>query len=123
MTDSWTAANGAPLICTGALLTAADIFGRPLTPTPWPSSKAVLASVVEILPTIKDDVVADVVEYLHQPVVDLRFFLQAQGQGQGQLQHLREAVTTTPTVTTTPSRSTRPRTRPRTRARTRARWI
>lgn len=50
--------------------TADEIFGRRLAPAPWPSSRPVLALVVELLPTIEDDLVADLLEHLALALAD-----------------------------------------------------
>jgi hypothetical protein len=50
--------------------TADEIFGRELAPAPWPSSRPVLALVVEVLPTIEDELAADLLEYLALALVD-----------------------------------------------------
>src|SRR5207302_2027141 len=50
--------------------TADEIFGRPLGPVPWPSSRPVLALAVELLPTIADDLTADLVEQLALALAD-----------------------------------------------------
>lgn len=44
------------------MLHAREIFGRPFARVPWPSSRPVLALAVELLPTIADDLTADLVE-------------------------------------------------------------
>jgi hypothetical protein len=44
--------------------TAGEIFGRRLAPAPWLSSRPLLALIVEMLPTIEDDLTADLVEHL-----------------------------------------------------------
>lgn len=64
------AANGASLVCTGEPLTAAAIFGpRPL-PAPWPaSSRALLAQVAVLLPTIEDDRTAHLLEHLALAII------------------------------------------------------
>jgi hypothetical protein len=50
--------------------TADEIFGQRLAPAPWPSSRPVFALVVELLPTIEDDLTADLVEHLALALVD-----------------------------------------------------
>lgn len=50
--------------------TADEIFGRRLAPAPWPSSRPVLALVVDILPTLEDDLTADLLEHLAVALVD-----------------------------------------------------
>ncbi len=50
--------------------TADEIFGRRLAPAPWPASRSVLALVVEVLPTIEDDLAADLVEHLTLALAD-----------------------------------------------------
>ena len=50
--------------------TADEIFGQRPAPAPWQSSPPVLALVVEVLPTIEDDLTADLVEYLALSLVD-----------------------------------------------------
>src|SRR5437762_192734 len=50
--------------------TADEIFGRRLAPAPWPSSRPVLALVAEVLPTIEDDLTADVLEHLALALAD-----------------------------------------------------
>jgi hypothetical protein len=50
--------------------TADEIFGRQLAPVPWRSSSLVLALAVELLPTIEDDLTADLVEQLVLALVD-----------------------------------------------------
>lgn len=44
--------------------TADEIFGSRIAPVPWLSSRPVFALVVEVLPTIEDDLTADLIEYL-----------------------------------------------------------
>jgi hypothetical protein len=50
--------------------TANEIFGRRLAPAPWPSSRPVLALVVEVLLTIEDDLTADLLEHLALALAD-----------------------------------------------------
>ena len=45
-------------------LTADEIFDRRLAPAPWRSSRQFLALVVEVLPLIEDDLMADLLEQL-----------------------------------------------------------
>lgn len=54
---------------TGVAVTADDLHWTP-RPTTWPSSRAVLALVVELLPTLQDDLTADLVEHLALSLVD-----------------------------------------------------
>jgi sugar (pentulose or hexulose) kinase len=51
-------------------LTADEIFSRRLAPAPWPSSSPVLAIVVELLPTIEDDLTADLLEHVALALAD-----------------------------------------------------
>ena len=60
-----------------ALVTADEIFGRQLAPAPWPSSRPVLALVVEVLPTIEDDLTADLLEHLALALADRETELRA----------------------------------------------
>lgn len=50
--------------------TADEIFGRRPALTPWPSSRAVLALVIEVLPTVEDDLAVDLVSHLALALVD-----------------------------------------------------
>ena len=50
--------------------TADEIFGPRIAPAPWPSSRPVLALIVEVLPTIEDDLTADLLEYVALALVD-----------------------------------------------------
>jgi hypothetical protein len=50
--------------------TADEIFGRRIEPAPWPSSRLRLALVVELLPTIEDELTADLLEHLALSLVD-----------------------------------------------------
>lgn len=50
--------------------TADEIFGRRIWPAPWPSSRPVLALVVELLPTIEDGLTADLLEHLALALAD-----------------------------------------------------
>lgn len=50
--------------------TAAEIFGPRPVPMLWPSSRDVLALAIELLPTIADDLTADLVEHLALALVD-----------------------------------------------------
>lgn len=50
--------------------TADEMFGRPLPPAPWPVPGRVLALVVELLPTIEDDLMADLLEHLALALAD-----------------------------------------------------
>jgi hypothetical protein len=52
------------------MVTADEMFTRRPAPTPWPSSGAVLALGIELLPTIADDLTADLVEHLLLALVD-----------------------------------------------------
>ena len=49
--------------------TAADTDWQP-APAPWLSSRPVLALVVEVLPTIDDDLTADLLEYVALALVE-----------------------------------------------------
>ena len=49
---------------------AEEIFGPRLAPAPWLSSRPVIDLVVEILPTIKDDLAAELIEHLALTLVD-----------------------------------------------------
>lgn len=64
--------SGAPphVALAGNMPTAEEIFGRRLTSAPWPSSGAVLALGIELLPTIEDGLTADLVEHLLLALVD-----------------------------------------------------
>ena len=56
-----------------ALLTmpaADEIFGPRIAPAPWRSSRPALALVVEVLPTIEDDLTADLLEYVTLALAD-----------------------------------------------------
>ena len=55
---------------TESMPTADEIFGQRPAPVPWPSSRLVLALVVEVLPVIEDDLTADLVEHLALSLVD-----------------------------------------------------
>ena len=50
--------------------TANEIFGTRIEPAPWLSSRPVLALVVEVLPTIEDDLTADLLEYVALALAD-----------------------------------------------------
>jgi hypothetical protein len=52
------------------MVTAAEIFGPRQVPMPWPSSRDVLAPALELLPTITDDLTADLVQHLTMALVD-----------------------------------------------------
>ena len=54
----------------GDMLLAAEIFGRRPAPVPWPSSRPVLALAIELLPTIADDIEADLIETLALTIID-----------------------------------------------------
>jgi hypothetical protein len=43
---------------------ADEIFGPQVTPAPWPTSLPVLALVLEVLPTIEDELTADLLEHV-----------------------------------------------------------
>lgn len=51
-------------------LTAAEIPWTLAPAPPWPSSRPVLALAIELLPTIDDDLVADLVEQLTVALID-----------------------------------------------------
>lgn len=53
-----------------SLPTADELFTRRSAPAPWPSSTAVRALGLELLPTIADDLTADLVEHLSLSLVD-----------------------------------------------------
>ena len=50
--------------------TAHDIFGSRIAPAPWLASRPVFALVAEVLPTIKDDLTADLLEYVALVLAD-----------------------------------------------------
>jgi hypothetical protein len=50
--------------------TADEIFGRRLVPAPWSWSCPLLPLVVELLPTIEDDLTVDLIEHLALALVD-----------------------------------------------------
>ena len=52
------------------MLTADEIFGRRLAPAPWPSSGSLLALIVEVLPTVEDDLEADLLEHMALVLAD-----------------------------------------------------
>ena len=52
------------------LLHVDEIFVSRITPAPWLPSHAVLALVVEVLPTIEDDLTADLLEYVALALAD-----------------------------------------------------
>lgn len=52
------------------MVTADEVFDRRPGPTPWPSSGAVLALAIAVLPTIADDIEADLIEHLALAIVN-----------------------------------------------------
>ena len=54
----------------GPMLTADEIFGQQLAPTPWLSSRPLLDLVVSVLPLSEDDLAADLLEQLALALVD-----------------------------------------------------
>lgn len=70
MSASDAAVRSDDLAPVGNMPTADEIFGQRLAPAPWPSSRPVLALVVELLPAIEDDLTADLVEHLALSLVD-----------------------------------------------------
>ena len=50
--------------------TAHKMSGRRLAPAPWLSSRPVLALIVEVLPTVEDDLTADLLEYVALVLVE-----------------------------------------------------
>ena len=49
---------------------ASEIFGPRIAPAPWLSSRPVIDLVVEIFPTIEDDLTADLLEYVSLVLLD-----------------------------------------------------
>jgi hypothetical protein len=45
------------------------IFGRRPAPGPWPPTRSLVATAVEVLPTIADDLAADLLEHLARALV------------------------------------------------------
>ncbi len=50
--------------------TVDEIFGRPLAPAPWPSSRPVLNLATELLPIIEDAIASDAIELLALSLVE-----------------------------------------------------
>lgn len=52
------------------MLTADEIFARCPVPVLWPSSSPILEIAIELLPTIEDDLAADLIEHIAVLLVD-----------------------------------------------------
>ena len=50
--------------------TADDIFGQRIAPAPWLSSRPVLGLVAEVLPTVEDDLAAELLEHVALALAD-----------------------------------------------------
>jgi hypothetical protein len=50
--------------------TAAEIFGERIAPAPWLSSRSVFALVAEVLPTVEDNLAAELLEHVALALAD-----------------------------------------------------
>ena len=54
-----------------SMVTAEEIFGRPVPPVPWPTTRPVLELAIEMLPVVADKLTADLVTLLVEALVDV----------------------------------------------------